>query len=504
MALTEDFIKQTYSALKNRANIELSHGRIHKCMINIHLAAFTSYSFFLNYNDEELEAIVRKASCCINKTFNYKADENRCVFLDSLARFRGGLTVQYLNAIIAAGWEVLYITPQDMSAPQHYELNSYLNSLNAVSILQIPVNVRGRKRLQFIYNAIIDYAPSRLYEHFNTYDAYFSTVAYSVPNTITKFAINIADHASSLGYSSGDYSFEFRQLGCSIASKFRGRKKSSMFLLPFYPVIDNKPFKGLPECCQGKKIVLSGGAFWKIIDANDTFFKLVSKMLEENKDTILLYPGAENPDMVKQKIVQYGLTDKFILLGWRDDISELYRHSDVFLNTYPHGGGTMSQYAAHLHVPILSFRPEGECQNPVECFVCQVEDTKVSSIGESEFLEEAHKLLSDVSYRKEKADKVYDCVLGIGRFNSYFKSISENHTNIIPFDIEDVVDKTTEFMTEKIKYANKTGVYQTRIISLAGLNPITMKKEFVFPFVKSIIPKLTSVIRSRGLHFNRI
>lgn len=506
MHLTLDFINKVYFELKNKAYEYYKKNNIGKSLLYTHLSAYTNASFFLSYKDEDLEALSVELSKCINRVIdnNYTPNKKRCVMLDSLSRYRGGLTVQYVRAIINADYELLYITEQELDAPHHIELNNFLKSQKNIKVIEVPVLLKGLKKLQYIYDSIITFSPSKLFEHLSSYDATFTTISYSLPKSIVKYSINIADHGFLLGYNSCDFSFEFRALGCNISSKYRHQSIDKMFLLPFYPIIDDLPFKDLPNSCSKKNIILSGGRFWKIIDSDDTFFKLVKRLTDENPDTIILFPGSGNDVVVKQKIVEYKLENKFILLGWRDDLSALFRHSDIFLNTFPHGGGTMSQYAAHLRIPILSYMPETGMANPVECFVCQSNYTKVSSMGFDDFLKEAKRLLYDIEYRKDKADAVYNCVLGINRFDEFFEKTLSSNMNQIEYNLEmssqhDLIVTTNK----KIDYYNKTGEYQMRIVALAGLNKLTMHKEFIYPFVKRIIPKLKRVFLSRGFHFNR-
>ena len=506
MAITENLIRQTYNKLKTKANSYLNKGNIHKALLYVHLASYTDHTFFLSYYDDELEEILKRVADRIDmsKNHNINLNKNRCVMLDSLARYRGGLAVQYINAIASSGWELLYVTCQEINAPQRKELKDFLNNIPSVTVLEVPKHLEGLAKLQYIYDGILSYSPSKLYCHLNAYDAYFSTIAYSLPDNIKKFMINITDHASQLGFCSCHYSFEFRELGCSISAKHRGFNIDRLLYLPFYPVLDNLPFKGLPSICQSKKIILSGGRYFKTVDAQDTFFKLIKKVTDIHTDTVVVFPGSEDDYLIREKIKIYNLEDKLILLGWRDDICELFRHADIFLNTFPHGGATLAQYAAHLHIPILSYCPQEGCVNPVECFVCQCDHATVSSVGEDVFVEEASRLLSDKEYSRRKAQATYNCVLGIEKFNTYFKIMSESCSNIIPFNIDDSVGIDAVQRDKLISYHNKVGEYQMRLVAFCGLNSITLNKDYLLPFMKKIGPKLKKIAFSRGFRLNRI
>lgn len=503
--LSEPLIRDTYQKLKKRAHQFFDKGNVRKGLLYTHLAAYTNYEFWLSYYDDEIEKLAQKAAKTIISKV-YKADDiikGRVVLMDSLARYRGGLTVQYVNAIMSAGWELLYITEQEMQVPDHCELYNFLSKQKKIKILEIPTSLKGINQLQFVYDNIIDFCPEKVFLHITTSDVLFTAVSYALPNVIQKYFIDLADHGFRIGVQSCDYAFEFRDLGCSILTQYLNFPKRRIFMLPFYPVLDNLEYKGLPSQCEGKIKILSGGIYWKIVDKDDTFFRLCQKLLQQNSNAIILFPGSGDPSYVKNKIKEYGLEDKFLLLGWRNDISELFRNADIFLNTYPHGGGTMSQYAAHNKIPILSYRNPGPATTFVENFVCQLRQTKISSIGEAVFLEEGRKLINNIDYRKEKAERVYSCILNQEMFNQYFKIMSEKGNNILPFDDDKNAEIPQERLNKKVNYHNKTGEYQLRLVAYAGFNSITLKRPYIIPFVKGIIPKVWRIVTG-GFHYNRI
>ena len=504
MAFTEQLVRETYQKLKDKANNYLSKGNIQKGELYIHLAAYTNYTFWLSYYDEEIEHLLKKTSTSIIRRDSIDVVYGHCVMLDSIARYRGGLTVQYVNAIMAAGWNLLYITEQEIKAPHHVELYNYLIKNENIKVVEIPKSLKGQKRLQFIYDLILDFGAERIFIHSASTNVLFPTICYALPPQIEKFYVDMADHGFRMGMDACDYVFQFRSLGCSIAVKERHVPPERILYLPFYPIMDETEGKGLPKECEGKVVILSGGSFFKIVDKEDKFFKLSKELLAQNPQAIIVYPGGGDSAYVQTKLKEYGIESRFLLLGWRDDICELFRQCDIFLNTYPHGGGTMSLYAAFLRKPILSYMPDGQCSNPIEMFVCQKRTYKVSSLGDEEFLMEAQRLINVKEYRIAKAEQTYDCVMSIESFNATFKEMSISHMNCIPFKIDDFIGDTTNLTNKNIEYNKQWGEYQLRLVALAGVNSITCKKEFLKPFAKKIGPKLKQVICSRGFHFNRV
>lgn len=58
-------------------------------------------------------------------------------------------------------------------------------------------------------------------------------------------------------------------------------------------------------------------------------------------------------------IKKYQLGDRFYVLGFRNDIIELFRKVDVYIGTYPIGGGLMTQIAASNNLPVVQYASPG-------------------------------------------------------------------------------------------------------------------------------------------------
>ena len=415
MQLTEGVVRDIYDKLVFKAKLFIHKGKTEKALLYTHLAAYTSHTFFLhNYFDLQLETIVKQLSLKIHKVPQYdvKNSSVRCVMLDSLSTLKGGLTTQYIRAIASAGWSLLYITERPLKSKRHIALYKEILKFSNITILEVPTHLHGDLRFQYVYDKVVEYNPSKLYLHLSPYDPFFSAISYAIPNEITKFYIDYTDHSLALGSGSADYFFEFRSKGCSASIKYRGINKDHIFLHPCYPIMDNEPFVGLPDICKGKIIILSGGSYWKIIDEDDTYIKLAAGILKKHKNVVILFPGGGEKHYISKRLSEHKIEDRFILLPWRKDICQLFERCDIYFNTYPNGGGLMSQYAAHHSKPILSYHPVGDGPNPVETLVCQIRHTKISQYGISDFMCEADKLIEDIEYRKQQGNLINSCVFG--------------------------------------------------------------------------------------------
>ena len=109
MILTKEYIYQLFSKFKQKANKCFLRGQYNACLSYIEAACRTAYTFYIGFTDSEIESMLKNLSTKIQKK-GYKGGKPRCVFYDTFSQDAQGLTMQYVDAIIAAGWEMLYIT----------------------------------------------------------------------------------------------------------------------------------------------------------------------------------------------------------------------------------------------------------------------------------------------------------------------------------------------------------------------------------------------------------
>lgn len=501
MQLTEGIVKNVYNELVIKAKLQIHKNKTEKALLYVHLAAYTSHTFFLhNYYDQQLEDIVVQLSTRIHKVPEYVVTNNnavRCVMLDSLSTLKGGLTTQYLRAIVSAGWHLLYVTEQPLKSSRHFSLYKELQSYSNITILEVPTNLKGNEKLQYVYDQIVKYNPSKLYLHLSPYDPFFSAVSYALPCEIIKYYIDYTDHSLALGIGSADYIFEFRNKGCSASVKYRGIDKERVLLHPFYPIIDKEPFGGFPEICKGKIIILSGGSYWKIIDKDDTYLNLASQILKKHKNAVILFPGGGEKHYINKRLAEYKIEDRFILMPWRKDICQLFEKCDIYFNTYPNSGGLMAQYAAHYSKPILSYQPIENGPNPVETLVCQIKYIQISQYGISDFMSEADKLIEDYEYRMLKGSQINSCVFGQRNFEKSFVEMSTKFKNLIPYVVKDDVVIREQQRNETIKASNENADYQMRMVLKLWFDSIIYKSYFIVPFVRKILPKVKRVFLNK-------
>lgn len=468
MILTEEYIQRLYLRFKKNAQRCFDRGRYDRCLKFLKASSQTAYTFYLGFTDSEVEILLQQLSGELEKR-EHNPLGNRCVFYDTFSQDAQGLSMQYIDAIIAAGWEMLYITEFGLEDPRSVRLKKTLGDYPKARIITIPSNRQGMAKAQFAYNAILDYAPDRLFMHIHPSAVEAVTAFYALPKEIVKYQINLTDHTYWVGAGCVDYSFEFREYGASLSYAKRGIAKDHIFLLPYYPMMKEVEFTGFPKEAEGKVKIFSGASFYKIIDENDTFFKLNKAILDANPSAVTLFAGGGDMSMLNGLIKKYGLQGRFIPLGQRNDIFECYKHSDIYLSSYPLAGALMAQFAAHAGLPILALA-NNESKGIIEEVVCQKHDGKITFMDMESLIVEATRLVNDEKYRISQGRRMRDYVISLEDFNRGFRE--SVLTGQSQFNMSVKRDVVLHYLNpkDKIRLENSTKGFHKYIYMLLGIN----------------------------------
>ena len=334
--LTEEKVRDLYAKFKLKARDAYNNRQYDSSLKYLKATAGIGYSFYLGYKDDELECMLESMSSFVGKrTDNQERLEDECVFYDSFSVDNGGLVQQYLRAIMNCGYKIRYIAERDAVLSEASEIGKLLREYNRSEIIIIPGNLKPFKKTQFIYDKIIETKASRLFIQSLPYAASAVCAFYALPSSIKKYKIDLTDHTFWIGTRFVDYTFEFRSFGCVAATEKRGFKEQQVLYLPFYPIMQRQTFVGFPKEVEGKVILFSGGSYYKIFDVNDTFFIISKALLDACPNVVLLFAGSGDRILLNEKIEQYNLSGRFIPIGQRLDISEVFEHCDIYLKTYP-------------------------------------------------------------------------------------------------------------------------------------------------------------------------
>ena len=361
------------------------------------------------------------SSCLNNKSYN--SCGNRIVYYDSFCRDRKGLSNQYVNALISTGMEFLLITENtDFEKTEIYQC---VNNCPRANYYIVPSKSSPLNKIVSIFNIIYTYCPSKLVLQLLPWSIPALVAISYLPKEITRINVNITDHAYWAGASLMDYNIEFRKYGEDISIERRGFNIEQEKYLPYYPYIFNLPFSGYGSIqTEGKVVLFWGGALYKVYDENFVFFELISKVLNKHENVICICAGGGNPEPLLTYIKKKGLEAVWHYIGTRDDIYQVIENCDIYVNTYPLGGGLMCQYAAMAAKPILAYGNPEFRADAIEGVLNT--DQHITFFDETSFLKRADDLISNKPLRDDLGKLIHDCQMTPEKFCCCFKDIVNN------------------------------------------------------------------------------
>ena len=466
MKLTQNYIQKLFLKFKDKARRNLLRGHVDVALRYLKAASYTDYTFYIGFTDSEIESMLKEIRLRLRRNGGNEPLKDRCVFYDTFSQDAQGLTMQYVDAIIAAGWEMLYVTEFDLNDPRSVRLKKTLEDYPKATIVSIPRDLKGLTKVQIVYDTIMNYAPDKLFMHIHPSAVEAVAAFYALPQEITKYQINLTDHTYWVGAGCVDYSFEFRDYGASLSVGRRSIPRDRVLLMPYYPMMKSMPFEGFPQAAENKVILFSGASYYKIVDEQDTFFKLNKAILDANPDAVTLFAGGGDISMLNGLIEKYGLQGRFIPIGHRNDIYECYKHADIYLSTFPHFGALMAQFAAHASLPILAYAKS--TSGRVEEVVCQKHKESISFTDIDALVKESVRLVNDKTYRQERGKAMRDCVIDVDEFNSSFRQSVADGRSQYPVEIDANVKPHYLNVEDKLRLENKTKGFQGSISRTLG------------------------------------
>jgi glycosyltransferase involved in cell wall biosynthesis len=399
--LTKASINRLYTRYKRWSAFFLRRGHTETGVDFLRLAANVGYTFNLRYTDEAVEDSIDALSRRFTPNpVSIDPQQGSVVFYDTFAMDNRGLTQQYLHALVQLGYTIHYIVPHDSIGA---DIRSFLESTKGATITTL-THKRFRENLEAGLNAIQAARPSTVFQHMGPDDILGCCLCLPVTGC-TRYRINLTDHAYWVGTRCSDYWIEFRRYGAWLSHHHRKLPLERLLLQPYYPIAVEKPFEGFPATVTpGKTLLFAGATYYKLYGNNHRFLHLIRKVLEDHPDTQFLLAGDGNDAPLHQFIHRYHLENRIILLGSRRDITEVFRHIDIYINTYPMIGGLMSQLAALCHKPVIGYTDEALYSfNDTEDLMGLPSTGNLVVTHETDFQYRLHRLITDPAYRNDMA-----------------------------------------------------------------------------------------------------
>ncbi len=316
------------------------------------------YNYNQWYRDDFLEDSTSRILAALQnknkiKKEKYQAEKNTVLFYDGMGFDTRGLALIYVKALCEIGYKVIYVTEKshrgktptidgilgNHGAKKHYiKLQSIIKMANQIN------------------DAFTLYKPEYSFIYTTPYDLFGILAFMNNEGNTRRFMINQTDHAYWIGVNSFDKCIEFRDYGASVSIHNRRIDENKVVIQPFYPYVDESvEFEGYPfDKEEDDIVVFSGGALYKTIDENNTYYKWVSYILENESHVKFWYAGAGDDTKLRELMDAY--PTRVFHTAERKDLYQVLKHSDIYLNTYPMVGGLMMQYAAKAGVVPLTLR----------------------------------------------------------------------------------------------------------------------------------------------------
>ena len=463
LRLSKKNIIQGYKGVKRLAQKAFADGDYETSLKHIGECATVAQQFNWIYVDDDLENLLEGIGNKIVKepSNDYHPVKDKVVFYDAFCK-SFVLALQYIEALVSAGKEVMYITTADDLAKSKPKFTDILDKISVYPSVKVVIVPPGKapKRISFFYDAVVDFCPEQLLLHMVA-DAVVLPALYVLPSAIKRYIINLADQTFWLGKKAIDYCLEFRQFGVSVSQQRRGIKPEQQLLVPFYPINDGNPFEGFPEqCTPDKVIVFSGGDLYKVLDEKRTYWRLVKRLLDEYPNVVFLFATKISNDInheVDGFIKDNGFEGRFIYINYRKDINEVFKHCDIYMGTCPASGSLMSQLAAMNAKPILQYYYPGAPDDETEQAICFNDKFSISCRDEELFMEEAHRLITDEEYRRRQGERLKKAMITPEQFNKLIADTLATNISQVPlepFDMDYLLLDDRWYALEKSGYVD--------------------------------------------------
>lgn len=435
-----------YDKIVNISSNNYKLSKFEEALTNIELSAKWAYQFNFIYSDKKvdqlLSAITRKI---INEPeIKFLPIPNRCILIDTNGSDNHGLTQQYIRALIHSDVEFAYIY-EDLDLNRISQTLKEIQSYKKATFFSFDKQYNNQQKILKIRDFIINYKPQFYLMHIMPWDVVAMSIC-SVLKPSIKFNINATDHAYWLGASLIDYSIEFRNYGCTISTLFRGLRADQIKILPYYPILNETKFLGFPKTNIKNPVkIFSGGSLYKITGENSLFLKIIKTLITQNPSAIIYFATGGDKSYFSKFIKKHNLENRVFLLNNRNDINEVFKNCDIYLCTYPIGGGLMSQYASINAIPILSYSDPKYVLNNIEDIIGYNKKIKnITKNSLTEFYKYAEQLCNQPEFRISEGNIFLNSVISSNEFNNQFNSL------IIKKDIESEF-KQLEIKNEHIK-----------------------------------------------------
>lgn len=417
--------------IKNAISKAISKERYEEALEMIAVCANVLYETNIRYTDKDLESFLAIISSKITHQRQCSSSKDQyLLYFDGFGLNDRGLAQIYMKALCQFR-NVIYVTYEDCK----HRIPDIINIINEYGALSYYIN-RDKRDYICQIEQIEKILTSNSVKEFVLYstpdDVVATTLMYAYDGQMTRFQVDLTDHAFWLGAGCTDCCIEYRDYGACISRMYRGIEEDRIVKLPFYPVIHTKrSFHGFPfSLGDNQKIMFSGGALYKTF-GDEKYYSMVDYLLCHHEDLVFWYAGSGDTTKINKIIDKY--PERAFYTKERDDLYQVLEHSDIFLNTYPIVGGLMFQYAASAGVVPLTLKTDERASG----FLLNQSQLRVEFDSEEDLYIEAEKILGDDGYKTKRGEELRSAVISEKDFTDW---------------LEDIINKC--YISNRIRYSD--------------------------------------------------
>lgn len=383
----------------------------------IHFVANYLYEYNILFDCPELEDRISSFSSLLQSKKEI-TNEYDLIFFDSFGLSRRGLADIYLDGFINNLYRVLYLTYED----------NYVSTKELRDKYETTISFRYIKRGVSEYNLLYSlFCKSKKIVLYITPCDILPVVVAKETKAI-KYLINLTDHAYWFGKSVCDYVIDFRNFGSSVNVFRRKVQESNLLLQPYYPNIKETDFLGYPSSRMNKNnTFFSGGALYKTIDDELSFYSMVDYILNKYPSLYYWYAGSGDTTYMKQLMTKH--PNRVFLTNERPDLFQIMENIKFYLGTYPMSGGLMTQFAVAANTPALNIVDD----DSKEGILLKNGESVFEFENKDLLLKELDLLLSNDSYFNKRVSNLNNTIVSKELFDNNLKSIIDNQQSM--FDI---------------------------------------------------------------------
>lgn len=416
-----------YESLYSYAVHFRSRGQVDNLLRCVQALSHSLYHTKLKFNAPELDQLIKDVVDDFRPVSALKGGTEKIIFIDYFGWDNKGLSQQYLSFLIEGEYDFVYVHLN--SSKSFLESNIYktLQASNSCSLLLDEVlSIREKiKKLSHFFELI---SPRCVIFHTAPWDVISVALCFIFPRLI-KININITDHAFWLGATAFDYVINFRPYGGEIALKKRAISIEKLLYAPMYPIVSSDT-RLIPEIqkakADGKVVLISGGALYKVADDECRFLNLIASILEFDKNVVFFILGSGDRSSIDRFVSDRELGGQFFVLPESPHIFSFLRSADIYIGTFPVAGGLMTQLCSMAGLPFVAMKEKGDSDSKLLSVLAKFPKYKVLFDDMDACKREIFRLIYDKGYRRERSDDFSSCAPSKFAFvNSMTKILSD-------------------------------------------------------------------------------